>query len=237
MNKQAPSIGMLMAGVTLLTVSGHQAGSFAARAGGSVMPAVSLRSIALFQRPLQIQQAQTAPVEPAPAPSETGEPLEAPYVPTPQVVVDQMLAMADIGPDDVIYDLGSGDGRIVITAAQKFGARGVGIEIDPELVALANTNAAAAGVSDRVQFREEDLFKTDFRDATVVTLYLLQEVNLRLRPILLTQLKPGSRIISHSYNMGDWEPEAVEVVQGPNKLHILYKWTVPEVVPPELLQP
>jgi SAM-dependent methyltransferase len=214
--------GTIAAGIALFAIPGYQLVSFAA---------------AHTEKSIFVQAQATLP-EPSPsATPESEEPLEAPYVPTPQVVVDQMLAMAEMGPNDVIYDLGSGDGRVVITAAQKFGARGIGIEIDPELVAQATANAQAAGVSDRVQFREEDLFTADFRDATVVTLYLLPDVNLRLRPILLTQLKPGTRIISHSFNMGDWEPEEVEVVRGPSKLHILYKWTVPEVVPPELLTP
>jgi hypothetical protein len=228
MNKQAlRKAGTIIGGIALLAVPGYQVGSFAAAQAGRIIPV----------------QALTTPGEAAPQAegsqeeSQSEEPLEAPYVPTPQVVVDQMLAMADIGPDDVIYDLGSGDGRVVITAAQQFGARGVGIEIDAELVAQATANAQAAGVSDQVQFREEDLFTADFRDATVVTLYLLPDVNLRLRPILLTQLKPGTRIISHSFDMGDWKPEEIEVVRGPSKLHILYKWTVPEVVPPELLTP
>lgn len=224
MNQQTvQKAGMMAIGLSLLAVLGHQAISFAVTRPGT----------------LQFMQAQSEPSpadSPAAAEPLAEEPLEAPYVPTPQVVVDQMLAMANVGPDDVIYDLGSGDGRVVITAAQKFGAKGVGIEIDPELVTLANTNAETAGVSDRVQFREADLFASDFSDATVVTLYLLPEVNLRLRPILLTQLKPGTRIISHGFDMGDWKPEAVEVVRGPSKLHILYKWTVPEVVPPELMR-
>lgn len=162
------------------------------------------------------------------------EPLQAPYVPTPQVVVDRMLEMAEVDADDVIYDLGSGDGRLVITAAQRFGARGVGIEIEPDLVEQATVNAEAAGVADRVEFRQQDLFQTDFSNATVVTLYLLPEVNLQLRPLLFEQLQPGTRIISHSFDMGDWEPEETEVVQGPQKLHIIYKWTIPAEIPENL---
>lgn len=158
------------------------------------------------------------------------EPLDAPYVATPQVVVDRMLELAEVGPDDVVYDLGSGDGRVVITAAKQFGARGVGIEIDPELVQQATANAQAAGVADRVEFRQQDLFQTDFSEATVVTLYLLPEVNLRLRPLLLQQLKPGTRIISHGFNMGDWQPEETVVVPA-DRLRILYKWTVPTEIP------
>ncbi|WP_088894134.1 SAM-dependent methyltransferase [Leptolyngbya ohadii] len=222
MRKQTIKKAGIVVGLSLLAISAHQVVSSA-----SVLQRLSY--------PLQAQTPSDTPAQPATEP-QTEEPIQAPYVPTPQVVVDKMLEMAAVGPNDLVYDLGSGDGRVVITAAQKFGTRGIGIEIDPELIALANENAAAAGVSDRVQFREQDLFATDFSDATVVTLYLLQDMNLRLRPILLRQLKPGTRIISHSYTMGDWKPEDTEVVQGPSKLHIIYKWTVPEVVPPELLQ-
>lgn len=157
--------------------------------------------------------------------------LDVPYVPTPPEVVDEMLRLAEVGPDDRLYDLGSGDGRIVITAAERFGTRGIGIDIDPERVEEANANAEAANVTDLVEFREQDLFETDFSDATVVTLYLLSEVNLRLRPRLLQELEPGTRIVSHAFNMGDWEPEAVVDVDG----RMVYYWTVPEEVPPELL--
>ena len=111
--------------------------------------------------------------------------------------------------DDVIYDLGSGDGRIVITAAQKFGTRGVGVDINPERVQEANANAQKAGVTDLVEFRQQDLFTTDLSEATVVTLYLLPDINLKLRPQLLQQLKPGTRIVSHDFNMGEWKPERV----------------------------
>ncbi|AFY89654.1 MULTISPECIES: SAM-dependent methyltransferase [Chroococcidiopsis] len=163
---------------------------------------------------------------PATAPTTSPQEYQSsiPYVPTPQPVVDAMLKIANVGKDDIIYDLGSGDGRIPVTAAQRYGARGVGIEIDPELVAQANQNAKAAGVSDRVQFRNSDLFKTDMSEATVVTLYLLTENNIKLRPKLLQELKPGTRIVSHNYGMGDWKPERVEQVDG----RTIYLWTVPE---------
>lgn len=219
-----------MSGLFWMGLSGYPTISFTAAHTPPFLPPQRQEFL-----PILSGQAPSTPVEPATP--ETEDPLDAPYVPTPQVVVDRMLAMAEVGADDVVYDLGSGDGRVVITAAQHFGARGVGIEIDPQLVAEARANAEAAGVSDRVQFRQEDLFTADLSEATVVTLYLLPEVNLRLRPLLLSQLKPGTRIISHSFDLGDWEPEEVEVVRGPHKLHILYKWTVPEVVPPELLMP
>lgn len=234
MQKQAMQRkGILILGISLIAVPGQSTISSMAPHAHQASQVLISQQVEWLHIPSS--QSQSIPAEPVIAQAE--EPLEAPYVPTPQVVVDRMLAMAAVGADDVVYDLGSGDGRVVITAAQQLGARGVGIEIDSELVAQAQANAESAGVSDRVQFRQEDLFTTDFSDATVVTLYLLPEVNLHLRPLLLTQLKPGTRIISHSFDMGDWKPEDVEVVRGPSKLHILYKWTVPEVVPPELLTP
>ena len=131
----------------------------------------------------------------------------APYVPTPQDVVDRMLELAGVTKDDVVYDLGCGDGRIVITAAQRFGARGVGIDFDPERIAEANANAARAGVQDLVTFIEQDAMQVDVSEATVVTLYLLSSSNMKLRPILTRQLRPGSRIVSHAFRMGDWEPD------------------------------
>ena len=145
------------------------------------------------------------------------EPLRAPdvmYVPTPQEVVDAMLRLADVTPADVVYDLGSGDGRIPITAAQAFGATGVGIELNLDLIAEANENAARAGVADKVTFLSQDLFETDLRPATVITLYLLREMNLKLMP-RLKQLKPGTRIVAHSFGMGsEWAPDRIEQVSG-----------------------
>jgi SAM-dependent methyltransferase len=130
------------------------------------------------------------------------------YVPTPQPVVEAMLELAQVKAADVVYDLGSGDGRIVITAAKKYGAHGVGIEMDPALVKKARENAAAAGVASRVRFVTADLFTTDLRPASVVTLYLLQSINERLRPKLVRELKPGARVVSHVFNMGpEWPPE------------------------------
>ena len=152
---------------------------------------------------------------------------EVPYVPTDDRVVAEMLAVANVGKDDVLYDLGSGDGRIVITAAKKFGTRGVGVDIDPERVKEANENAAKAGVTDRVRFVQQDLFQTDFREATVVTLYLLPSVNMRLRPKLLSDLKPGTRVVSHNYDMGDWAPLKTIVVTLPEDTHTVYYWIVP----------
>lgn len=159
---------------------------------------------------------------------------DVPYVPTPNEVVTQMLQIANVKKGDVLYDLGSGDGRIVISAAQKYGTRGVGIDINPERISEANANAQAAKVTDRVQFRQQDLFKTDLSEATVVTLYLLPDINVKLRPQLFKQLKPGTRIVSHDFDMGEWKPERVVQVQGPTRQHTVYYWVVPETVPANL---
>jgi tRNA A58 N-methylase Trm61 len=150
--------------------------------------------------------------------------LEVPYVPTPETVVAEMLKLANVGKSDVLYDLGSGDGRIVVTAAQKFGARGVGYDLNPERIKEANDNARKAGVTDLVRFRQEDLFKSDLRPATVVTLYLLPSVNLRLKPKLFEELKPGTRVVSHDFDMGDWQPDKVVEMEG----HRLYLWIMPK---------
>ena len=144
------------------------------------------------------------------------------YVPTPPAVVDAMLKMASVTSTDVVYDLGCGDGRIPIAAAQKYGARGIGIDIDPARIAEANENAKAAGVTDKVKFLNEDLFTSDFRDATVVTLYLLPSLNEKLMPKLKAELKPGTRIVSHAFRMGDWPPERQEEVDG----KMIYFWTI-----------
>src|SRR3977135_3414267 len=132
---------------------------------------------------------------------------DTPYVQTPQNVVDKMLEVAKVGPADYVIDLGSGDGRMVITAAQKYGARGFGVDLDRRLVELANKRAASASVADRAVFYERDLYETDLAAASVVTIYLLPEVNLMVRPKLLATLKPGTRVVSHDYNMGDWPPD------------------------------
>lgn len=151
----------------------------------------------------------------------------APYVPTPQHVVDKMLELAQVTSKDVVYDLGCGDGRIVITAAQKFGAHGVGIDIDPERIVESEANARAAGVENLVSFRLEDAMKADVSPATVVTLYLLSSSNEALRPLLTRQLKPGARIVSHAFGMGDWRPQKTELVpheSGYNRT--IYLWIV-----------
>ena len=148
---------------------------------------------------------------------------DVPYVPTPPEVVEAMLKFGNVAPGDIHYDLGCGDGRIVITAVQKFGAaRGTGYDIDPERIKEANDNARQAGVTGKTKFIIGNLFDADFHDATVVTLYLLPEVNLRLRPKLLKDLKVGSRIVSHQFDMGDWEPDENVQING----RTLYKWTV-----------
>jgi len=162
-------------------------------------------------------------------PSEAQE-SDVPYVPTPTAVVNRMLEMAEVDSNDVVYDLGSGDGRIVIQAAKRYGARSVGIEIDPDLVRKARQNAKEAGVSDLVEFRQADLFETDISEATVITMYLLPSVNKELRPKLFEELQPGTPIVSHDFDMGEWEPEQTVEMDGDT----VYRWTIPEEVPAHL---
>ncbi|MES1023942.1 methyltransferase domain-containing protein [Gloeocapsa sp. BRSZ] len=176
-----------------------------------------------------LTNAQTPQVE-TPTQSPERQP-DVVYVPTPQEVVDEMLTLAKVTKDDVIYDLGSGDGRIPITAAQKYGARGIGIDINPERIREANENAQKAGVTDRVQFLQQDLFQSDFSEATVVTLYLLPELNVKLRPQLFKQLKPGTRVVSHDFDMGDWKPDRVVQTQEGSTI---YYWVIPEQIPANL---
>ncbi len=162
---------------------------------------------------------QTAPAAPLRTP-------DVIFVPTPQEVVDAMLKMAEVGPNDVVYDLGSGDGRIPITAVQKFGAKkAIGIDIDPQRIREAKENLAKAAVGDKVKFLNQDLFQTDISEATVVTLYLLPSLNVKLMPKLKAELKPGTRIVSHSFDMqGQWEPEKSQDVDG----KMIYFWTIPK---------
>lgn len=149
----------------------------------------------------------------------------APYVPTPQEVVDRMLQLAEVTADDVVFDLGSGDGRISITAAKTYGARGVGVDIDPQRIAEANANARREGVEDRVEFILGDALEADVSDATVVTLYLLSSSNLKLRPILTRQLSAGARIVSHAFSMGDWQADTVETFNDARgNPRTLYLW-------------
>ena len=167
---------------------------------------------------------------PAPVATPQQRQPDVPYVPTPQPVVDAMLQMAQVKSNDILYDLGSGDGRIPITAAQRFKTRGIGVDINNQRIQEANANAQKAGVTDRVEFRQQDLFETDLSNATVVTLYLLPDINLKLRPKLLKELKPGTRIVSHAFDMGDWKPERVQQVNGKT----IYLWVVPNQVPTNL---
>ena len=145
-----------------------------------------------------------------------------PFVPTPQRVVDKMIELARVKEGDVVYDLGSGDGRIVIAAAKK-GAKAVGFEIDPELVGTARENIKKAGVQERAEIRNQDIFTADFSGASVITLYLLPDVNLKLKPKLLRQLKPGSRVVSHAFSMGNWKPERTQDIDG----RTIYLWIIP----------
>src|SRR5437773_5688554 len=146
------------------------------------------------------------------------------YVPTPQDVVDEMLKLGRVGKGDILYDIGSGDGRIPVTPAKRFGIRAYGTDIEPQRIQEANENAKKNGVTSLVQFRKEDLFKSRFSDATVVTLYLLPDLNVKLRPRLLAELKPGTRIVSHQFDMGTWKPDRKVELNG----RTIYLWTIPQ---------
>jgi cyclopropane fatty-acyl-phospholipid synthase-like methyltransferase len=159
--------------------------------------------------------------------STPGIKLDVPYVSTPQSVVEAMLRLAAVREGDVIYDLGCGDGRIVITAARDFGATGVGIDIDPRRIDEANAMARVAGVSGRVRFAVQDLFKTDFSAATVLALYLVPEVNAQLLPKFRAELKPGTRVVSHQYRIGDWAPSRSETAWSGSMDHQIFLWVVP----------
>jgi predicted O-methyltransferase YrrM len=152
---------------------------------------------------------------------------DVPYEPTPPEVVKVMLTLAGLRPGDVVYDLGCGDGRIVIAAVRKPGVRGVCVDIDPERTAESRRNAAAAGVADRITFRTEDLFQARFDDATVVMLFLWPEINLKLRPRLQRELRPGTRIVSHWHDMGDWPPDRTVSANGNGRPRPVYLWVVP----------
>ena len=155
---------------------------------------------------------------------------DVPYVPTTEEAVQAMLKLADVTKNDVLYDLGCGDGRIVIAAAKSYGTRGVGIDINPVRIAEAKENARKAGVENLVRFEENDLFQSDIHEATVVSLFLLTSVNLKLRPKLLQDLKPGTRIVSNTFDMGDWVPEKEFTVEGPEDAYLsrrLFLWKIP----------
>ncbi|MDP3767114.1 MAG: methyltransferase domain-containing protein [Dehalococcoidia bacterium] len=167
----------------------------------------------------------------APPPALTQPPLRAPdvrYEPTPMDVVQALLQLANVNAGDVVYDLGCGDGRIVIAAARERAARGVCVDIDPRRIADSRENARQAGVTDRIRFLNEDLFATSIGDATVVILFLSPEINLAVRPKLLRELKPGTRIVSHLHDMGDWKPQRTVSVQSGGRKRPIYLWTVPE---------
>jgi SAM-dependent methyltransferase len=151
---------------------------------------------------------------------------DVPYVPTPMPVVEEMLKLAKVTKNDVVYDLGCGDGRIVITAAERHGAKGIGVDIDPQRIRESNENAEKAGVTDLVTFHVRDLFTMDFRDASVVMLYLLPDINVKLRPMLFEQLRPGTRIVSHDFDMREWEPDQTVKVDAA-RTHTLYYWVIP----------
>ena len=172
--------------------------------------------------------ASVAAAQDAPAPRRIPD---VPYVPTTEEAVQAMLKLADVKKTDVVYDLGCGDGRIVIAAARDFGARAVGIDIDPQRIAEAKENAKKAGVEELVRFEENDLFQADIKEASVVTLFLLSSVNLKLRPKLLADLKPGTRIVSNTFDMGDWKADKEMVVGNSEEAsylsHRLFLWTVP----------
>ncbi len=159
----------------------------------------------------------------AQAQDEIARPLDVPYVPTPMPVVDAMLDMAQVGQADIVYDLGCGDGRIVVRAASRFGCKGVGVDLNPERVKEAKANAAKARVTELTRFEVGDVFEFDFSAASVVTMYLLPSVNLKLRPRLLKELKPGTRLVSHDFHMGDWAPQTTREV-GRSRI---YLWTIP----------
>jgi SAM-dependent methyltransferase len=169
-----------------------------------------------FERSPYNHLAQAQPYKPAQQP-------DVIFVPTPHEVVDDMLRLANVRKGDVLYDLGSGDGRIAIAAAKKYGIKAVGIDIDPERIREATANAKKAGVTHLVEFRQEDLFKADFKEATVVTLYLLPDLNVKLRPRLWEDLKPGARVVSHQFDMGTWKPEKRLESNG----RVVYFWTIP----------
>ena len=191
----------------------------------------SILTVAVFGLVLLVAfSAHTSLLPPPPAGQQESL---APFVPTPQEVVERMLAMAEVTSKDVVYDLGCGDGRIVITAAKKYGARGVGVDIDPERIRESEANAKNAGVEKLVSFKLQDAMTVDVSLASVVTLYLLSESNRKLRPILTKQLKPGSRIVSHAFSMGEWEPLKTEnFTDNEGYSRTLYLWKADGVVRP-----
>lgn len=197
----------------------------------------SLVTLAAVCAPALHAQATSAPAPTAAATAHPPAPTEeVPYVQTPPLVVRRMLQLAEVTSRDVLWDLGSGDGRIVIAAARDFGARGVGYEIDPALIRESRARSRTAGVAARTRFLERDLFTLSFAEPSVVTLYLLPEFNAKLRPLLLAQMRPGSRVVSHEWDMGDWTPDETLLFRSPEKPHGLAKehkvmlWVIPAAV-------
>jgi SAM-dependent methyltransferase len=196
-------------------------------AGGALFPAGCAQEQEAPSPSQNDASQNTAQIQAPPEAPDTTVKADVPFVVTPQSTVNRMLELADVSPNDVVYDLGSGDGRIPIAAAERYDARGVGIEIKPELVQRARTNASVSGVNDKVEFRRQNLFEADFSEATVVTLYLFPEINIKLRPLLFEQLEPGTRVVSHSFDMDAWAPDSTTRVNGDR----LYLWTIPEETP------
>jgi Cyclopropane fatty acid synthase and related methyltransferases len=223
MKRQITSLATVLLGVAALAVGNSAAQSDSDKAVDDLIARVLQLKIGSFSAESLTAAQATEPASPA-------GPHKKPdihYVPTPQELVEVMLDMAKVGKDDILYDLGSGDGRLVITATEKCGATGIGIDIDPERIAEARENAKKAGVEDKVRFVEQDLFESDFHDATVVTLYLLNELNLRLRPRIFAQTKPGTRVVSHAFTMDDWEPDAQTTIELRGESYDAYYWVVP----------
>jgi SAM-dependent methyltransferase len=186
-------------------------------------PTHGLRALTLTAVTLALIAACGDPSRPAPR----DEGSLAPYVASPEMIVEEMLRLASVGKDDVVYDLGSGDGRIVIMAAKIHGARGVGFELDGDLVRQSIENARRAGVAHLVEFRQQDVLTVDLSPATVVTLYLGQEANLKLRPAIQSELRPGARVVSHDFDMGDWRPDAVrQLLDESGMVRTLYLWRI-----------
>jgi SAM-dependent methyltransferase len=182
-----------------------------------------LRALILMALTLALSTACGEPSRPAPR----DEASLAPYVASPEMIVEEMLRLAGVGKEDVVYDLGSGDGRIVIMAASMYGARGIGFELDGDLVRLANENARRAGVAHLVEFLQQDVLTVDLSPATVVTIYLGQEANLKLRPAIQSELRPGARVVSHDFDMGDWRPDAVrQLLDEAGMVRTLYLWRI-----------
>jgi SAM-dependent methyltransferase len=223
MKRQITSLATVLLGVAALAVGNSTAQSDSDKAVDDFIARVLQLKIDSFSvaPPTAAQTTELA------SPAGPHKKPDIHYVPTPPKLVEVMLDMAKAGKDDIVYDLGSGDGRLVITAAEKYGASGIGIDVDPKRIAEARENAKKAGLEDKVRFVEQDLFQSDFHDATVVTLYLLTELNLRLRPRIFAQIKPGTRVVSHAFTMGEWEPDAHKTIEIRGESYDAYYWVVP----------